>query len=124
MAVRREDVNSDDLNQTLYLRIVMNDITKARYFLKTRNSDLQHLTSFGLMFATAERKYRDVKLRQQGNRDGEGALDATEIETSLDYSVLRYLKRHNRLPPNAADAFKPGVTLKDKRDLARQWITA
>ncbi len=102
----------------------MNDITKARYFLKTRGSDLQHLTSFGLMFVTAEANYRTVKLRQQGNRDGAGALDEKEIETSLDYAVLRYLKRHNRLPPNAADAFKPGVTLEDKRDLARQWVAA
>ena len=102
----------------------MNDITKARYFLKTRGSDMQHLTSFGLMFSTAEDKYRTVKLRQQGNRDGEGALDKKEIETSLDYAVLRYLKKYNRLPPNASAVFKPGVTLEDKRDLACQWISA
>lgn len=100
----------------------MNDITKARYFLKTRSSDLQHLTSFGLMFATAQQRYRDVKLRQRSRTDTEGALDVKEIEAAVDYAVLRYLKQFNRLPPNAAAVFAQDVTLANKRDCAEGWI--
>lgn len=102
----------------------MNDITKARHYLKTRQSDLQHLTSFGLMLATAEKAYREVKLRQQGHKDKEwGSLQEKEIEISLDYAVLRYLKRYNQLPRNIREAFKPGVTLQEKHELAMTWVS-
>ena len=102
----------------------MNDITKARHFLKTRSSDMQHLTSFGLMFTTAEQRYREVKLRQQGNREGAGALDAKEVEAAVDYAALKYLKKYNRLPPNAPEVFRQGVTLDEKKSLAQQWSAA
>ncbi len=102
----------------------MNDITKARYFLKTRNSDLQHLTSFGLMFTTAEQKYREIKLRQHSRQDVPGSLDAKEVETAVDYAVLKYLKKFNQLPQDAAKVFAPGVTLDDKRACAEAWVNA
>lgn len=102
----------------------MNDITKARHFLKTRGSGMQHLTSFGLMFATAEQQYREIKIRQQVNQEGPGALDEKEVEASVDYATLKYLKRHNRLPPNVASLFKQGITLEEKRNLAQQWAAA
>ncbi len=102
----------------------MNDITKARYFLKNRSSGLQHLTTFGLMFATAETDYRNVKLRQRSKQDTAGALDAKEVETAVDYAVLKYLKKFNRLPQDAAKIFSPGVTLDDKRACAAAWINA
>lgn len=100
----------------------MNDITKARYFLKTRRSDLQHLTSFGLMFSTAEANYRKVKLRQRSRQDTAGSLDAQEVETAVDYAALKYLKKFNQLPRDAAKVFAPGVTLDDKRKCAETWI--
>ncbi len=100
----------------------MNDITKARYFLKVRNSDLQHLTSFGLMFSTAEQNYRNVKLRQNSRRDVPGALDAKEVEAAVDYAVLRYLKTFNRLPPDTPLVFAEGASLDDKRRCAEIWI--
>jgi len=101
----------------------MNDLTKARHYLKTRKSDLQHLTSFGLMFATAETAYREVRLRQRTNKDW-GNLQEKEIETALDYAVLRYMKRHNRLPRNIQEAFAPGVTVEKKQELAMVWINS
>jgi hypothetical protein len=101
----------------------MNDMTKARYYLKTRQSDLQHLTTFGLMLATAEAAYREVRLRQQGNKEWVNLQDK-EVEISLDYAVLRYLKRYNRLPGNIHEAFKPGVTVEEKQELAMAWISA
>ncbi len=102
----------------------MNDITKARYFLKIHGSDLQHLTSFGLMFATAEQRYREIRIKKQGNREGAGAYDKREVAAAIDYAVLKYLKKHNRLPPTAPEAFAPGATLEEKRTLAEQWASA
>ena len=100
----------------------MNDITKARYFLKTCNSDLQHLVSFGLMLATAEQRYRDIQLRKQGNKDEVGTWDAKEIEVLLEVSVLRHLKKTNQLPRNVGEAFQPGTSPERKRELAMTWI--
>lgn len=102
----------------------MNDLTKARYFLKTRNSDLQHLTTFGLMFATAESNYREIKIRGQGNKEGAGSLASKEVEAAVDYACLRYLKRFNRLPQDAPVVFSQGVTLDDKQRCAENWINA
>jgi len=100
----------------------MNDITKARAFLSATGSDLQHLVSFGLMLATAEQNYRELKLRKQGNKDVAGSLDEKEIEVLLDVAVLRYLKRTNRLPANVTDAFANETSLDRKKELAASWI--
>lgn len=100
----------------------MNDITKARYFLKTRNSSLQHLTSFGLMFATAEQNYRAIKIRGQGNKEFPGVLEEKEVEASVDYAVLKYLKRFNRLPKDAPTLFTGNISLGGKRRCAEKWI--
>ncbi len=102
----------------------MNDITKARAFLHAQDSDLQHLVSFGLMLATAEQRYRDLRLRKQGNRDEAGTLDIKEVEAALEMATLRYLKRRNQLPPNVTDAFGNGVTLEKKQELAMTWMNA
>ena len=99
----------------------MNDITKARYYLKVRGSDFQHLPSFPSMLSSAEEEYQNLKRRQKGNKEGI-SLEAKEVEAALDYAVLRYLKRHNQLPPNIKDAFSPGNTLDKKRDLAMAWL--
>jgi len=100
----------------------MNDITKARYFLHAKGSDLQYMVSFGLMLATAEQRYRDILLRKQGNKDVEGTWDAREVDAIVEVSVLRYLKRTNQLPRNVAEAFKQGVTLERKKELAQSWL--
>jgi hypothetical protein len=102
----------------------MNDITKARHFLKTHGSNLQHLDSFGAMLATAEQNYRELKMRKVGNKDLPGTWDAKEVEAALDYAALKYLKKYNQLPKNAPQAFRQGTTLEDKRQLARQWANA
>ena len=100
----------------------MNDITKARAFLNATTSDLQHLTSFGLMLSTAEQRYRDILLKKQGHKAEAGSLDEKEVDAVLEVAVLRYLKRRNRLPENVTDAFRQGVTLEEKQDLARTWV--
>lgn len=102
----------------------MNDITKAKHFLKATGSKLQHLESFALMLATAESKYRDVKRRQTSNTDAPGALDEKEIEAALEYGVLRYLKKHNQLPKDVARLFRSDITLTEKKQLGQSWANA
>jgi len=100
----------------------VNDITKARYFLTQRGSDLKHLESFALMLASAETKYREVRLRKSRQIDLPGTWDGHEADYIVDFSVLRYLKRHNQLPKNISDVFKPEITPEEKIALARTWI--
>lgn len=102
----------------------MNDITKARYFLQTRGSKLKELTSFGLMLATAERNYRDVRLQRQGAPGDPSEIDPIEVNALIDYAALKYLKRYNTLPPTAKEALKEGTTLERQRELALSWINA
>lgn len=102
----------------------MNDITKARYYLKGKQSDLQHLTSFGLMLTTAERRYRDLKLKKQGNKDVVGTYDKQETEAMVDLAVLRHLKKYNQLPKDLLEVFRQGITDEDKRALAMRWMNA
>lgn len=99
----------------------MGDITKARFYLKRRGSKLQHLTTFGLMFATAEQAYREKKITALKGYGEDGSLAKQEIETAVDYAVLRHLKKYNQLPPNISDLFRQDITLEEKRDLATQW---
>lgn len=101
----------------------MNDITKARYYLKCRESDLQHQTTFGAMFAAAEERYRNVKLRVQRKLDAPGTLDAKSIETAVDYAVLKYMKKYNRLPTDLPKLFSSEISLEDKRKLAERWAS-
>jgi hypothetical protein len=101
----------------------MNDITKARHYLKSRGSKLQSLPSFPSMLSSAEQEYRNLKLRAVGNKEGI-SFEEKEVEAALDYAVLRYLKRHNQLPPNIKSAFDPGNTLELKRELAMVWMNA
>ena len=102
----------------------MNDITKAKYYLKGKQSKLQHLTSFGLMLATAERTYRDIKLQKQGNRDIVGTYDKKEADAMLDVAVLRHLKKYNRLPKDLPRALGQRVTMEEKKAFAVKWMNA
>ena len=102
----------------------MNDITKARYYLKAKQSDLQHLTSFGLMLVTAERKYRDLKLNQQGNKQVVGTYDKQEVEAMVDVAVLRHLKKYNQLPKDLLDGLRPGLSLEAQKAYAVRWMSA
>lgn len=103
----------------------MNDITKARIYLKKRGSKLHTLDTFGLMYLTAERDYKDLKMigAQQDGRQS-GNFDDKEVEAALDYAALMFLRRFNVLPPNIASAFVPDITKEDKRELAKQWVNA
>ncbi|GAH00047.1 unnamed protein product, partial [marine sediment metagenome] len=51
-------------------------------------------------------------------------LEDKEIELALDYAVLRYLKRHNRLPENITDVFASDVAMSAKKTLAMSWINS
>jgi hypothetical protein len=102
----------------------MNDITKARYYLKAKQSDMQHLTSFGLMLVTAERKYRDLKLSQVGNKQVVGTYDKQIVEAMVDVAVLRHLKKYNQLPKDLPQALQPNLTLEEKRAFALRWMSA
>ena len=99
----------------------MNDITKAKHFLKARKSDLQHLETFALMYNTAEAKYRELKMRQTSGSDAPGTWDEREAEAMINYAVLRYLRRHNQLPKDVSSLFQPGTSPEEKQRLARKW---
>jgi len=101
----------------------MNDITKAKYYLKGKQSNLQHLTSFGLMLTTAERRYRDIKLKKQGNKEVVGTFDKQEVDAMLDVAVLRHLRKHNQLPKDLPRVFQQGLTEEDKKALAVRWMS-
>lgn len=101
----------------------MNDIIKARFFLKAKGSKLKDLTSFGLMLSTAERKYRDVQMKRSSGLAGDhDAIDPIEVSALLDYAVLKYLSKHNVLPADISSAVSQGVSLKDKRETALKWL--
>ncbi len=99
----------------------MSDITKAKFYLNRRNSKLQHLTSFGSMLATAEANYRDVRIQTRVGRVEEAGLATKEIESSVDYAVLRYLNKNNQLPANVSKLFRQGITLEEKTAFAKEW---
>ncbi len=102
----------------------MSDITKARKYLTSRNSDMATLTSFGLMLNTARARYNDVRLRIVGRKeDYPGALSEIETYALLDYAVLHYLKKTNNLPPKVGLVFTNTLSLKEIKDLATSWLT-
>ena len=82
---------------------------------------MQHLTYFGLMLATAEQRYRDIKMRQRGDAE---IFDLTDkkVEIMLDVAVLRYMKRNSQLPRDVSTALHPETTLEDKYNLALGWM--
>ena len=51
-----------------------------------------------------------------------GTLDEKEVEASLEMAALRYLKRHNQLPQNVAEALNPATTPEQKHELAMSWM--
>ena len=102
----------------------MNDITKARYYLKGKESDLQHLGSFGVMLATAENRYKEIRLKKKGNKEVVGTYDEQEVAAMLDLAVLRHLKKYNQLPKDLPQVFRQGITTEETRDLSLRWISA
>jgi hypothetical protein len=101
----------------------MSNIAKARFFLRARGSDLQHLETFALMLATAKTSYRETRLRAQGNKEGV-SLDAKELTTAVDLSVLTYLNKYSRLPGNIKDVLSVLSSDSDKHTLAMSWYNA
>lgn len=102
----------------------MSDITKARFFLKQRKSAMATLETFQLMLATAESKYRSIRMRQVGNKDVPGTWETAEIEAAVDYAVLRYLKKYNHLPVEVSQILQQNVPLQKKKDLAIKWANS
>ena len=103
----------------------MNDITKARSYLTKRNSKLRFLESFGLMYLTAEKEYKNLR---ESSLKQEGVLpenhDEKETEAAVDYAVLLYMKRHSILPRNVSAVFRPGISTSEKYELAKQWVNS
>ena len=103
----------------------MNDIIKARYFLQAKGSKLKDLTSFGLMLATANSRYRDIRMKLAGGIAGDhNAVDPIEVDALVEYALLRYLDRTNRLPINAPEVLKQSTPLEEKRKIALRWVNA
>jgi len=100
----------------------MNDITKARYFLKSKGSKLQHLESFGLMLATAEDRYRASRIQKASKKGADDSLTREELDSAIDYAVLKYLKRHNQLPTNLPKVLHPGTSVEEKRKMVEAWV--
>lgn len=100
----------------------MNDITKARYFLQAKGSKLKDLTSFGLMLATAESNYRDVRLRRMGAPGNRTEIDPIEVNAIIDYAVLKYLRKYNKLPEDVGVVVQEGATWEEKREAAVRWL--
>lgn len=101
----------------------MNDIAKARFFLKARGSKLQHLETFALMLATAKSDYKNIRLRSQGNRESV-SFEKKELETAIDLAVLSYLSKHGQLPPNVKEVLSLLSSDADKHQLAMSWYNA
>ena len=100
----------------------MNDITKARYFFQAKGSKLKDLTSFGLMLATAQARYRDIRLKTRSGLPGDHeAVDPVEVDALIDLGVLKYLSKTNRLPDNITDVLSQSLSLEEKRDIAMNW---
>ncbi len=97
-------------------------ITKARHYLKRRESKLQHLPTFGLMVASAETAYRELRLATRGGKSESGILDTALIEAGLDFAVLKYLKKRGNLPSNIRNVFHGETTLQDKFELSQAWM--
>lgn len=102
----------------------MNDITKARYFLKSKGSKLQHLESFGLMLATAENRYRTARIQKASKKGEDAGLGQEELDAAIDYSVLKYLKKYNQLPTNLPKVLHPGTSIEQKRQMVEAWANA
>jgi len=100
----------------------MNDLTKARHFFTTKGSKLKDLQSFGLMLATAQTKYRDVRLQRKSGPPGDTeAIDPVEVDALIDFGLLKFLSKTNKLPEDANVVLNAGTSLKDKRDIAMRW---
>jgi hypothetical protein len=103
----------------------MNDITKARFFFTNKGSKLKDLQTFGLMLATAQARYRDIRLRTRSGLPGNHEeVDPMEVDALIDLGVLKYLSKNNRLPDNIAEVLSGATSLEDKRDLAMVWAGA
>ena len=101
----------------------MTDITKARKYLKSRNSDLQHLTSFGLMYNTAKTRYTDIKMKINTRRESySGEHGAKEVQLLLDFAVLTYMRKHGTLPPNVSNIFTGTMSVDELREAALGWL--
>jgi len=101
----------------------MTDVTKARYFLKHRSSNLQHLETFALMHATAETNYKEVR-QQAKNNNKDIDFEQQELECAIDLAVLNYLRKYARLPDDVAKVLLNSTSDIEKRDLATGWYNA
>ena len=100
----------------------MNDITKARHFFTTKGSKLKDLQSFGLMLATAQSKYRDLRLRRKSGPPGDHeAIDPLEVDALVDLGLLKFLRRTNKLPADANVVLNKATSLEEKREIAMRW---
>jgi hypothetical protein len=100
----------------------MNDITKARYFLKANNSKLQHLETFQLMLATADTNYKQLIRGKPDPRNYD--YSDKEVSVLLDFAGLRYLKNHNQLPQNVPQAFDNATSAREKTNIAIEWFNS
>ena len=103
----------------------MNDITKAKYFLKAHGSKLESLETFGLMLATARDKHRELRLEKSSSMATEVVAirgEGRALRSLIDLAVLTYLKKFAQLPTNVADILSPGIDDEAKHDLAHTWI--
>ncbi len=100
----------------------MNDITKARFFLQSKGSKLKDLQTFGLMVATASSNYRDVRMRRSGMSGDHEVVDPAEVDALIDYALLKYMERTNKLPENARAVISNAVSWEDKREIAVGWM--
>ncbi len=101
----------------------MSDIAKARYFLKHRDSKLDHLETFGLMLTTAKTNYSEIKFRGRGDDQGVD-FEQNELAAMIDLAVLSYLKKYARLPDDVTKVLLPAASDEEKRNLAMGWYSA
>ena len=102
----------------------MNDISKARFFLKAHGSKLETLETFPSMMAAAESRYMDLRRRLKTNEIPLEELGNKEMEATVDLAVLRFLKNRGRLPENVGEIIHPDTSEERKMELARNWFSA
>jgi hypothetical protein len=49
------------------------------------------------------------------------SIDPIEVDALIDYALLKYLERNNRLPANAPEVLKKETSLRDKKKIALIW---
>lgn len=99
----------------------MNEVAKARHFLKQRNSNLMNQPTFQAMLVGARKVYHDIELNKQ-NIIQDGNYEQIEFDNLLNLAVLSYLKKNSKLPAELPTMLDRTIPLEDRRKTVQGWL--